>query len=143
MLEKIYSPLSRAIFDSDMTAIRLTLSIAEMCWGVMLLWPGDTFARTTYTIMGAVTGEYTWAAVFFLTAIFQFSIVVQDDYHGKVARYFAAWNAWLWGFVVVLIVLSLHPPPAAIGGEIALMCAAIWIWARPFIIAEGLQRAKR
>jgi hypothetical protein len=34
------------------------------------------------------------------------------------------------------------PPPAAISGEISLALASIWIWLRPFIIIEGLSRAR-
>lgn len=137
---RIYAALSRAIFDSDLIASRLALALAEMCWAAMLLWPGDTFDRPTYSMMGHVANEHTWAFAFFVTSIMQFSIVVQADYHGKFARYFAGWNAALWIFTVVSMMLSVYPPPAAIGGEVALMVTATWIWLRPFILAEGLQR---
>lgn len=138
---KVYQSMSRALFDSDLIASRLALSLAEMCWAVMLMWPGDTFIRPTYILMNHVASEHAWAFAFFVTSIMQFSIVVQADYHGKFARYFAGWNAALWVFTVSSMLLSVYPPPAAIGGEIALMVTASWIWLRPFVLAEGLQRA--
>ena len=138
--QKVYESLSGALFDSDLVATRLALSFAEMCWAVMLLWPGDTFDRPTYGLRSEIASETAWSAIFLLTSFLQFSIVIQADFHGKFARYFAAWNAALWVFTVVSMVLSVYPPPAAIGGEMALMLSATWIWLRPFIIAEGLQR---
>lgn len=141
MSQRVYVALSKALFDSDLVASRLALALAEMCWAAMLLWPGDTFDRPTYSMMGHVENEHTWAFAFFVTSVMQFSIVVQADYHGKFARYFAGWNAALWIFTVTSMLLSVHPPPAAIGGEIALMVTATWVWLRPFVLAEGLHRA--
>lgn len=141
--QKVYSSMSEALFDSDLIATRLALALAEMCWAIMLLWPGDTFERPTYHVMSLVAGEYAWAAVFLLTSVLQFTIVVESDFHGKFARYFSAWNASLWVFTVLSMMLSVYPPPAAIGGEMALMVAACWIWIRPFILAEGIRRAYR
>lgn len=137
---RIYAALSRAIFDSDLIASRLALALAEMCWAVMLLWPGDTFTRPTYALMHYVAPERAWAIAFFCTSILQFAIVIQGHYHSKFARCFAGWNASLWVFSVASMMLSVYPPPAAIGGEIALTVTATWIWLRPFVIAEGLQR---
>lgn len=141
MSQRVYVALSRAIFDSDLIASRLALALAEMCWAVTLMWPGDTFIRPTYILMNHVASEHAWAFAFFVTSIMQFSIVVQADYHSKFARYFAGWNAALWVFTVSSMWLSVHPPLAAIGGEIALMVTATWIWLRPFVLAEGLHRA--
>lgn len=139
--ERIVGAMSEALFDSDLIATRLALALAELLWAVMLLWPGDTFARPTYAVLALAAPEEAWAALFLVTSFLQFSIVVEADYHGLFARYFAAWNAALWGFVVGAMLVAVYPPPAAIGGEIALSVSAFWIWIRPFIIAEGVRRA--
>lgn len=134
--------LSKALFDTDLVATRLTLFVAEALWAVMLFWPGATFEREVYAVMREVTTESAWALVFAVTAAFQLTIVVTQDYESRFARYFSAWNATLWVFSVSSMLASVYPPPAAIGGEMALACAAVWIWLRPAILAEGFRRAR-
>jgi hypothetical protein len=124
-----------------MIATRFILGTAELLWAVMLLWPGPTFGRPTYTEMAAVFSEEAWALIFLLSALTQFSIVLMEDFHSKFAKYFAGWNAALWGFVVSSMLISVYPPPAAIAGEIALAIGALWIFIRPYILAEGLHSA--
>jgi hypothetical protein len=138
---RVVQSMTDALFDSDLVASRLALALGEACWAIMLLWPGPTFGRPTYHIMSDVASENAWAAAFLLTSILQFTIVIQQDFDGKFARYFSAWNAFLWVFVVGSMLLSVYPPPAAIGGEIALAVSATWIWLRPLIEAEGVRRA--
>jgi hypothetical protein len=133
--------LTKLFWDTDMVATRFLLALAEMLWAVMLLWPGDTFDRPTYAGMALVFNEETWAFLFTLSALTQFSIILIEDYHGRFARYFAAWNAGFWSFAVVSMLLSVYPPPAAIAGEIALAFGAVWVWLRPYLLAEGLYRA--
>lgn len=133
----------RALFDSDLVATRIMLAIAELCWAIMLLWPGDSFARPTYTVMSGVAGEDLWAAIFLVSGFTQGAIVVSTEFDSRFARYFACWNALLWLFTVVSMLISVYPPPAAIGGEIALAVAAMWIFVRPFILSAGYRRAFR
>ena len=142
MNQKLTTALSRALFDSDLIATRLTLAIAELLWAVLLLWPGETFSRPTYSVMSHVMHEEAWALVFLASSITQFSIVIQADYHCWLARYFAAWNAVMWVFCVTSMLLSVYPPPAAISGEIALALAATWIWLRPFVLLKGIEHAR-
>lgn len=133
---------TKALFDSDLVASRLIIALAEWFWFALLLWPGDTMARPTYLVMSHVMPEEAWAAVFMLSACMQTNIVLTQSYHSLFARTFAAFNAALWLFVVISMLLSVSPPPAAISGEIALAFASLWIWIRPYIILEGLARAR-
>lgn len=143
-LKTSYWPaVSRALFDTDLITTRLILSFAELMWGIMLLWPGDTFSRPTYHLMASVMPEVWWAITFLISASIQMSIVLVEDYNGRLSRYFALWNGLLWSYVVVSMLLSVYPPPAAVGGEIALALAACWIFLRPFILSIGYQRAAR
>lgn len=140
--EKYWNAISHAIFDTDMTAIRICLALSEFLWAVMLLWAGDTFGRPTYTIMAHIMIEEAWALLFLVSAVAQISIVAQEDYHSRFARYFAGYNALLWDFVVVSMLMSVYPPPAAISAEISMAIFATWIWIRPYILAEGYRRAR-
>lgn len=141
MPEKYLRSMSRALWDSDLVASRLTLFLAEALWALMLMWPGETFDRPTYTAMAHVASEEAWALIFAASSVTQLSIVLMEDFHSRFARYFAAWNALLWGYVVIGMVLSVQPPPAAIGGEIALAVLAFWIFARPYALASIYGRA--
>lgn len=138
--EKYLGAISHALFDTDLTAIRLNLALSEFIWAVMLLWVGDTFTRPTYTIMAHVMPEEAWAALFLASAIGQASIVAMEDYHSRFARYFAGYNAGLWCFVVVSMLLSVQPPPAAVSAEVSAALFAVFIWVRPYILLEGYRR---
>lgn len=139
----IIPPLSRAFFHSDLIASRVSLFIAELCWAVMLWWPGNTFARPTYHGMAAVMSEFWWAGVFTVSAACQISVVILQSYDTHFGRHFAGFNALLWAYCVISMLWSVYPPPAAIGGEIALAVAAVWIWVRPAIIAKGEHLAEQ
>lgn len=125
-----------------MVVTRLWLGVAEFFWFLLLAWPGDTFGRPSYYHMAHVTTEEAWAFIFLLSSVTQITIVLKRDFHGKMARYFAAWNAALWSFVVASIMCSVTPPPAAISGELTLAIAAVWIWIRPYLLAKGIERAR-
>ena len=139
-MNRAISGMSRALFDSDLIATRLALFIAEALWAVMLFWPGDTFERPTYSAMGVVAPELVWACAFGISAVLQISIVVYQQCSRPWAHLFAAWNASLWLSVVVLMVASVYPPPAAIGGEIALTVSAVWIAVRPLFFLTWERR---
>jgi len=143
MKNNLIDNLSKALWDSDLIASRISLALSEFFWAVMLLWPGDTFTRPTYMLMQKVTNEEVWGVLFLASAVTQMSIVLMDDMHSRFARYFAGWNATLWAYVVTSMLISVQPPPAAIGGEIALALIAIWIWARPNILARGVKKIEQ
>lgn len=142
MGEKYLRAMSRALWNTDLVGTRLVLALAEFAWALMLFWPGDAFGRPTYNGMAAVMSESAWALVFLLSGATQLTIILQEDFHSRFARYFAAWNSTLWVYVVGSMLLSVYPPPAAIGGEISLMMVAVWIWIRPFLLAEGIRNAR-
>ena len=135
--------LSRALWDSDLVATRVSLSIAEALWAVMLLWPGETFDRPTYKIMSHVMPEEAWGVVLMLSAATQITIVMMSEYHHWFSRMFAAWNACLWSFLCISMLQSVTPPPAAVGGEIALALTASWVWLRPYILRSIDERIER
>ena len=137
MSPKFLGGMSRALFDSDLIATRLALFMAEACWALMLFWPGDTFTRPTYGLMNLLANEMVWACVFSVSAVLQLLIVVYEWCRTGWAQVFAVWNAVLWVATIGLMLASVYPPPAAVGGEIALMVSAVWIAVRPAIFALG------
>lgn len=141
--QKLMHGISRALWDSDLVATRVSLSIAELFWGVMLLWPGDTFDRPTYMVMSHVMHEEAWGLILLLSSVTQITIVMGEYFHTGWSRTFAAWNATLWGFLCLSMMLSVSPPPAAIGGEVALAFAALWVWMRPYLLADMYERVER
>lgn len=134
---------SRVLWDTDLIASRMTLALGELAWAVMLLWPGDTFDRPTYAHMAMVVNEEFWGIIFLVSCFTQMTIVLSNDLHTRFSRYFAGWNAALWIYTVVSMLMSVYPPPAAIGGEIALAFSAGWIWLRPYLLAEGYNKYVR
>lgn len=141
MPERYVRAMSKALWDTDLVGVRILLFLGEMFWAIMLLWPGDTFSRPTYALMSHVMPEGAWTAVFLISAVTQLTIVLREDFSGTFARYFAGWNACLWLYTVASMLLSVYPPPAAVGGEIALALGATWVWIRPYILAQGIKYA--
>ena len=141
--DKLIHNLSRALWDSDLIASRLSLAIAEFFWAAMLLLWGsshDLFSRPTYKQMAVIMPAEAWGVVLLLSAGMQMTIILNGDMHTKFARYFSAFNGLLWVYIgIVSPLLSVYPPPAAMGGEFALALAAVWIWVRPYILARGPQ----
>ena len=135
--QRAVAEMTRALFDSDLIATRLLLAFSEMCWAIMLLWPGDTFERQTYALMGQIAPEPCWAAAFLVTAIVQYRIVSQGWHATKAAWWFSVWNSLLWVAAIGLMIKSVYPPPAAISGEVGMMVGALWICVRPLVNKLG------
>ena len=133
--------MSRALFDSDLIASRLALFLAEALWAIMLFWPGGTFDRPTYSEMSKVAPELVWATAFGISAVLQICIVIYQQCGRTWAHVFACCNAGLWCASVGLMLAGVYPPPAAIGGEVALAVSALWIAIRPAILQKGERHA--
>ncbi len=129
------------LWDADLIGTRFTLAVAEILWAVMLFWPGDTFGRPTYSLMAATMPEHVWAMTFLITGFLQIAIILRGKYHCRDARIFAFWSFLLWNYTVVSMLLSVYPPPAAIGGEVALALSSWWVWLRPYILADVYRKA--
>ncbi len=126
----MFKRLHYIFFASNLYSARVILAVAEMLWALSLYWPGETFGRPTYHVMQMVADEIMWAHLFLFSSLMQWSVVLTASFNGRVAMWFAAWNACLWLFVCGSMYLSVYPPPAAISGELSLALAALWIFLR-------------
>lgn len=143
MQDKLVSAVRRILFEEEFVGTRLILALSEFMWAILLLWPGDSFDRPTYSVMAKVMPEEAWGLVFLVSGVTQISIVLREEFYCVFSRYFAAWNAALWVYVVVAMLLSVSPPPAAVSGEIVLAFAATWIWVKPHIVYNGIMYARK
>ena len=130
--------LADILFKSDLSMTRVTLAIGELFWGIMLLWPGNTFERPTYTVMNYFASEAVWTFMFFVSGFIQLHIA-SEKRKGLFERSFSLLNALLWNCVVIMMLLSVFPPPAATGMEFAAALISIWIFARP-VVLKNIER---
>lgn len=140
-MSKIAIRFLRLAFYSDTHVVRFLLVLAEMIWGVTLLWPGDTFGRPTYAVMSHVLpSEELWGIIWIFTGLTQFYILSTGDYHDRASVIFSGFNTILWWFVVISMYLSVSPIPAAISGELALAVGASWVYIRSGWVPYGHRR---
>lgn len=132
----IHRRVAQIMFDTDLIAVRVMLAVGEFFWAVGLLWPGELFgpSRQTYALMANIMSEESWGILFLISSATQLGIVLIGDFGSRFARCFAAWNACLWMFSIAAAILSVYPPPAAMGGEGALALGALWVALRPHLI---------
>lgn len=142
MNSDIYKRTSIALFDTDLLGTRITLGLAEIIWGITLMWPGNLFADPIYNIMALVGDKYLWALLFLVSGAAQIHIAVMLDPKHWASNLFSAWTCGLWVFIVAAMYLSVSPPPAAISGGTALAVASFWIWVRPLILKKGYDHAR-
>jgi hypothetical protein len=136
MLEVAKNAFRRAVWESDFIGSRITLGFAEFFWGAMLLWPGESFSRPSYAILASAASENGWGVCFLISSFIQFTIILTNRMHSITAWFFAGWNFLFWGWTVWAMTSSVSPPAAALGGEIAMVFTAGWIWLRPIIQSE-------
>lgn len=139
----VQKAMARVVWETDLIGVRLLLAIGEFSWAVMLFNPGPTFGRPTYTVMASAMSEELWTLVFLLSGVTQVTLILLRDNSSAFCRYFSAWNCVLWLYVPISMILSVSPPPAAIGGDIALAFGAFWVWIRPYVLAAGLEHARK
>lgn len=131
------------LWDSELIPYRIILTMSEVFWAILLLWPGEIFSRPIYTHMAKVVSENMLGVIFLASATIQLGIVLSDKLHSTFARIFAFWQMLLLCYVMLSMLFSVYPPPASIGGEIVISIISIWIWIRPYILVEGYIRAVR
>jgi hypothetical protein len=129
------------LFQSDLEATRLLLSWGALFWALMLFWPGDTFGRPTYTIMGHYASEHVWATAFLLQgAVMMYSLLF--GYKSRITLVVdAVLGCVLWTVSCLCMLASVYPPPAAISAEICAAVASWWVLVRYHLPSEKARAA--
>ena len=137
-----WSTLSKLTWDTDLTSSRFILAIAELIWALELFWPGNTLdlKYSSVNFVGIVP-EILWALIFLSFGVIQLYIITYSIIHTKFSKFFAFADAFVWTYFVLSILIQTYPPVVAMASSITLVIVANWIWARPYILAEGLYRA--
>lgn len=120
-------------WGTDIRPAQIMLGWSSLLWAMMLVWPGDTFARQTYAVMAVIGSEYVWAVAFGFVGLIQlynsFSAAL-----GELPAWFSKFDSFLsfvvWATAVGSILIAQSPPPAAIAAEIVMAAAAFWIFVR-------------
>jgi hypothetical protein len=114
------------LFVSSTETMRVHIALGSLLWGILLLTPGDTFDRPTYTYMAMIGPELAWAVAHLvhggasmlsvLTGRRGFVVCVLDPVLGCV----------LWTSSAIAMLIAVYPLPAAIAPH--LMGAAVSWW---------------
>lgn len=126
MKSRPFSKLVDVIVFSDMRGVRLLLAWGSIFWGVLLLWPGETFSRPTYALMAKFAPEVVWGLAFlFQGAVMMYSLITQR--HGKpIFIMDCMLGCALWVIATVACFASVSPPPAAMSAELVATFASFW-----------------
>ena len=129
-MTSVWKRLLSLVFLCELHGLRFILGLSEFIWAFTLLLPGDTFGRPAYAVMSSFMSEEWWATIFVLMGTLQWLIIYLQNYHSKFSVIFAACNSVFWWFIVMSMVFSVSPFPAAISGEMGLAVGAAWIFVR-------------
>ena len=126
------------LFAADLKFARAALAWASLLWCLMLLWPGDTFQRPTYELMGKYAPEWVWATSFGIHGIYSLINLSRDKIRQTVDWVVEGMlGCVLWTSSCFFMLFSVYPPPAAISAEIVSAFTSWVILARYPIPGRG------
>ena len=121
---------SDILWGSDLLASRFFLAMASLTWAFLLFWPGDTFQRPTYTLMGKFATEWVWACLFLVQGGLALYSLLYKSRNKFLLLGDGILGCILWTGSCVAMLLSVYPPPAAISAEIIAAFMSWWILVR-------------
>ena len=125
-IQLLWVTVCNLLWRMETTSTRIALALGSLGWGVMLWWPGDTFARPAYSLMAQMLPELGWGSLFLLHGVYSLYSIITNQ-RGKLAFLTeGALGCALWTGSCAGIILSVYPPPAAIAGEISLAFFSWW-----------------
>jgi hypothetical protein len=122
--------ISDIFWGSDLIASRFFISLASLCWSFLLFWPGETFGRPTYTLMGKLAPEWAWALMFGIQGALGMYSILYKSRNKFLLIGDGILGCILWTGSCVAMLLSVYPPPAAISAEIIAAFMSWWILVR-------------
>lgn len=122
--------------ETDLLALRFTVGLASLVWGIMLLIPGDTFERPMFNIVGKAMDELSWSTLFLihgisvmcsLFACFKLKVLVFSD--GVLGCFL--WTGMSIGMLATVVnEVNFVSAPAASGPSLVLALATWWLLIR-------------
>ncbi len=122
--------LQDIFWRSPTGSARISVALGSFIWGVMLLYPGETFSRhVVYHIMSEMAQEWVWGAAFMLHSVMLFVNGVRNT--TQFCRLITnTLGAVLWVGVTMSIFVNPIPLPAIFAGHLALTVESLWILLR-------------
>ena len=135
--EKIsnWEKVKHLVNSTDLIAVRLTLGVGSLLFGIMLMWAGDTFNRPMFSVVKDIMPELSWAWLFIVNGI----STIYSLFCGLKLRmcfYFGGvLGSILWTMMSLGMLFSsmwhntaaLTSMPAASAPALALMLASWWV----------------
>ena len=115
---------------SDVEPLRFFIALSSLLWGFLLFWPGETFDRQTYALMGQMAPETAWAIAHLVHGV----TAVGSIFSGAKGR--LVWvldpilGCLLWTTSAVAMMASVFPVPAAIAPHIVGAAVSWWLLVR-------------
>lgn len=115
---------------SDLLYSRFSLVISSLLWSLMLFWPGDTFSRPTYSLMGNALDEHIWASLFLIHSLVGSITLSTGKVNPVTFALEGVLGCLIWTSSCLMMLFSVYPPPAAISAEIVMAFTSWWILIR-------------
>lgn len=148
-------------FETDLKAVRFTLSLGAIFIGLGFAWPAPIFPSTeqiaagagrhTYALMAQIAPEWVWSAAFLAQgSVMLWSLV--SDYRSRFLLWAdAAFGVILWSVAIGACYLAYwrgfgrimeYRPPAIMGGEVAAVLAQWWVFVRYHLTPDDPQNMR-
>ena len=121
--------------ESDLIATRFMLALSSLLWGILLLWPGDTFDRSAFSVVKYVMPEEYWGLLYLITGL----SALYSLFHGNVKKCLIftdgllgsfIWSSMAVGMFLGSLKSDVSSVPAGTAPIIIFALAAWWILIR-------------
>ena len=125
----------RLAFDSSTEAVRVTVAIGSLLWGIMLLMPGETYSRPMFSVLVTTAPEEIWGLLFLAHGVIA-ALAIVFSRCGRICFLFDGitgcllWSAVTIGMLLSSVYNTITPEfsfPAATAPSIAITLAAWWL----------------
>lgn len=110
--------------------VNLFLCVSSLLWAALLLWPGHTFDRPTYSMMGQLAPEVAWGIAHLIHSLAGLYALFLGRNNRTLFALDPVLGCFLWTTSAIAMCLSVYPPPAAIAPHIIGAFASWWLLVR-------------
>lgn len=118
------------LLRSDIEPIRFFIATSSLLWGILLLLPGDTFERPTYTLMASLASEGVWATAHLAHSVTAIYSLFTGAKNKLIFGLDPILGAAIWTTSGIAMLASVSPVPAAIAPHLIGAVAAWWLLVR-------------